>query len=536
MNIAEILLQRAAELGGNAAIVDVHRDHVHRNFDRCYSFRELDAATASVADQMRSAGLKPGDGVLLLHPVSAELYVVLIALFRLGCVAIFLDPSAGRAHVERCCAIFPPKAFFGSPRALLLRWTIPALRRVPKAFCFSWFPGSQRLELRTNADTTISPEVFPVAVEAPALITFTSGSTGQPKAALRTHAFLLAQHRALEASLALQPGKRDLTTLPIFLLANLASGVTSILPDADLRSPGKIRARPVLVQIERHKIETTAASPAFISRLLDECERSGITMPSLSSVYMGGEPVFPGLLRKAKQFCPHARITAVYGSTEAEPMAEVALSDISKEGFEAMEQGKGLLTGRPVSSISLRVIREQWGIPFSPLDVRTFEHLAMADGDPGEIVVSGEHVLPGYLNGEGDSETKFDVDGVRWHRTGDLGYMDSSGRLWLLGRCKGKIQDARGSLYPFAVECAAMQTAAIRRAALAAVDGRRLLAIESTEALSRDVILRSLSWAQLDDVVFLDHVPVDKRHNAKVDYIALFRELKRANHRRRTLR
>jgi hypothetical protein len=81
-----------------------------------------------------------------------------------------------------------------------------------------------------------------------------------------------------------------------------------------------------------------------------------------------------------------------------------------------------------------------------------------------------------------------------------------------------------------------MQTAAIRRAALAAVDGRRLLAIESTEALSRDVILRSLSWAQLDDVVFLDRVPVDKRHNAKVDYIALFRELKRANHRRRTLR
>src|SRR5580700_12050227 len=176
MNIAEILLQRAAELGGNAAIVDVHRDHVHRNFDRCYSFRELDAATASVADQMRSAGLKPGDGVLLLHPVSAELYVVLIALFRLGCVAIFLDPSAGRAHVERCCAIFPPKAFFGSPRALLLRWTIPALRRVPKAFCTAWFPGSQQLDFSTAASP--AREIVPLPAEASALVTFTSGSTG----------------------------------------------------------------------------------------------------------------------------------------------------------------------------------------------------------------------------------------------------------------------------------------------------------------------------------------------------------------------
>jgi olefin beta-lactone synthetase len=70
-----------------------------------------------------------------------------------------------------------------------------------------------------------------------------------------------------------------------------------------------------------------------------------------------------------------------------------------------------------------------------------------------------------------------------------------------------------------------MQTQGIRRAALAAVDGRRVLAIESTESPSPDDILRSLSWAQLDEVVLLDHVPVDKRHNAKVDYIALFRML-----------
>ncbi len=524
MNIAEILLQRAAELGDNAAIVDVHRNH-----DRFYTFRELDVATASVAGQLRSANLKPGDGVLLLHPVAAELYLVLIALFRLGCVAIFLDPSAGREHIARCCAIFPPKAFFGSPRAQLLRYTIPALHRVPQAFCSGWFPGSQQLHLRTEAK--LLREIAPLSPEAPALVTFTSGSTGQPKAALRTHGFLLAQHRALEASLALQPGRRDLTTLPIFVLANLASGVTSILPDADLRSPGKIAPRPVLAQIRRHRIETAAASPAFLSRLLDECERSDTTMPTLSSVYVGGAPVFPGLLRKAKQFCPQAKITAVYGSTEAEPMAEVALSDIASGDFENMEQGKGLLTGRPVSSVSLRVIREQWGVPIAPLDAARFERLMVASEEPGEIVVSGGHVLPGYLQGEGDTETKFEVDGARWHRTGDLGYLDEAGRLWLLGRCSGKIQDARGTLYPFAVECAAMQTPTIRRAALASVDGRRVLAIEGAKPASPEAILTSLSWAQLDQVVFLEHVPVDKRHNAKVDYVALARELRRVGSR-----
>jgi olefin beta-lactone synthetase len=191
-----------------------------------------------------------------------------------------------------------------------------------------------------------------------------------------------------------------------------------------------------------------------------------------------------------------------------------------------MEQGKGLLTGRPVSSISLRIIRAQWGVPILPLDGLAFERLIAACGEPGEIVVAGGHVLPGYLNGEGDTETKFEVDGARWHRTGDVGYLDAAGRLWLLGRCSGKIRDERGTLYPFAVECAAMQNPSIRRAALAAVDARRVLAVEAEKPVSPDDILRSLSWAQLDQVVSLDRVPVDKRHNAKVDYVALARKLK----------
>ena len=137
----------------------------------------------------------------------------------------------------------------------------------------------------------------------------------------------------------------------------------------------------------------------------------------------------------------------------------------------------------------------------------------------------GAEVRPGYLYAEGYAETKFEVDGARWHRTGDLGYLDARGRLWLLGRCNGKAQDGRGTLYPFAVECAAMQNPAIHRAALAAVDGRRVLAIEAKEHLSADVILRSLSWTTLDQVVFLDGIPVDERHNAKIDYVALNRKL-----------
>jgi len=527
MNIAETLLARASELGDQPALIDVHNAK-----DRACSFHEFERATARVAAQFRAAGLKPGDRVLLFHPVATELYLALVALFRLGCVAVFLDPSAGRAHIERCCAMLPPAAFFGSRRAHLLRLAIPVLRRVAAAFCPEWFPGTTRVDPKTtdSAGAANSPDsVVSLPDEAPALITFTSGSTGQPKAAVRTHGFLLAQHRVLERSLGLQPGGCDLTTLPIFVLANLGSGVTSVLPNADLRFPGTIGPKPVLAQVRRHRIKSTAASPALMTRLLNECERGRTEIAQLEKVFLGGAPVFPGLLRKAQQFCPHAAITAVYGSTEAEPMAEIALDRISPADFLLMRNGKGLLAGPPDPSISLRVIRDQWGQPISPLRSSQFEQLALAPREPGEIVVSGAHVLPGYLRGEGDAETKFDVEGTRWHRTGDLGYMDRDSRLWLLGRCSAKVQDARGVLYPFAVECAAMENPSVRRAALVAASGRRVLVVEVGGEASPEEIRQSLSWAELDQVVPVDRIPVDKRHNAKVDYVALARKLKSLN-------
>lgn len=514
MNIAETVRLRSLQLGDAPALVDVSHGK-----DRTYSFRDFDEATAAVADQLKTAGLQQGDGVLILHPMTIELYLVLVALFRVGCVAEFLDPSAGRAHIERCCSIFQPKAFFGSARAQVARLAAPALRRVPLAFCPTWFPGA--VKIASSRNVTKDSSIVALADDTPALVTFTSGSTGPPRAALRTHGFLLAQHRVLERSLELCPGGRDLTTLPVFVLANLASGVTSVLPDADLRSLGKIDPKPVIEQIRRHAVTTTAASPALMSRILGECENRGTQIPELKRIYLGGAPVFPALLRKAKVFCPNARVTAVYGSTEAEPMAEIVLHDITEQDFQAMPEGGGLLAGRPVSEISLQVIPDRWGKPIAAISGEELLRLSLSPGEPGEIVVSGPHVLHGYLNGEGDEETKFEVEGTRWHRTGDLGYMDAEGRLWLLGRCSAKISDSRGTLYPFAVECAAMENPSVRRAAVVAISGRRILAVECEAAECLAELKRSLDWAKLDEVVAVHRLPVDKRHNAKIDYVRL---------------
>ena len=512
MNIAELFQAQAKRRPDAVAIVDTHGGR-----ERHHSFAALASDAARTATLLSEQGIGKGDRVLVFQPMSYELYVVLLAIFRLGAVAMFLDPSAGRAHIEQCCDIGKPHALIASGKAHLLRFVSAALRGIRIKFVVGRYaPGA--VSLRRSASCAPQERIEPCSAQTPALLTFTSGSTGRPKAALRSQGFLMAQHRVLERALDLRAGQVDLTTLPIFLLANLASGLSSVIPDADLRYPGRIDAAPVVRQIERLAVTRSAGSPAFYRCLLAYCELKGRNLNGLCRVDTGGAPVFPGLLARLQRVAPNARLVAVYGSTEAEPMAEIVWAELDGATLDAMRSGQGLIAGFPVSDVDLRILPDRFGDVIGPYTPETFAAESLAAGDIGEVVVSGDHVLKGYLDGQGDEETKFDVGDERWHRTGDAGYIDVEGRLWLVGRCSARIEDAKGLLYPFTVECAARFHASVRHCAMVAHRERRILLIESDGSLDRDALAADLHWAGIDEIRLLKRIPVDKRHNAKVDY------------------
>ena len=465
---------------------------------------------------------------LVFSPMSIALYTTMIALFRLRAAAVFVDPSAGRERLNRCVARVRPDAFVAVPRAHWLRLTSPAIRAIPiKAAIGGGVPGAAAIARRVSDG---AGGVEPCDPDTPAIITFTSGSTGEPKAAVRTHGFLIAQHRALVESLELAPGEIDLCTLPIFLLANLASGVTSVIPDADLRAPGAIDPAPVDAQIRTMRPTRTVASPAFVARLIDHAVRHGSHLGTFRRIYTGGAPVFPEMLDGIAAVAPNASVVAVYGSTEAEPIAKIDRRDISAGDRAAMTRGAGLLAGRPVSSIQLRILPDRWGTPVGPWTAADLERDTLGPDEVGEIVVTGEHVLSGYLDGHGDEETKIAVGEHVWHRTGDAGYLDAQGRLWLLGRCSSKANDSAGVLYPLAVECAAGAVAGVGRTAFVMHRGRRILAAEvhGDAAAVRADLMDRLAWTRVADIVIVPRIPVDRRHNAKVDYPALVEMLDRA--------
>jgi acyl-CoA synthetase (AMP-forming)/AMP-acid ligase II len=137
-------------------------------------------------------------------------------------------------------------------------------------------------------------------------------------------------------------------------------------------------------------------------------------------------------------------------------------------------------------------------------------------GERNEILVTGETVLKGYLDGIGDEENKIREGGNIWHKTGDAGYFDSQGRLWLLGRVSQAIHDSNGVLYPFCVECVLDGAFGIRGAILLWQD-QRTVVIEKSAA-DPDKVLAALSPQKISRVLEVKKIPMDKRHRAKVDY------------------
>src|SRR5947209_3037498 len=154
MNLA-FTLQAVARSQPNAAAI-IERD-------RITTFADLENRSCRAARLLTDAGLQPGDAVLVFYPMSAELYIILLALFRLRLVAMFLDPSAGRQHIERCCELHRPQAFIAGTKAHLLRLISPALRRIPVKFVLGFIlptPVLMQMQKYRAASSVASPAFF----------------------------------------------------------------------------------------------------------------------------------------------------------------------------------------------------------------------------------------------------------------------------------------------------------------------------------------------------------------------------------------
>jgi acyl-CoA synthetase (AMP-forming)/AMP-acid ligase II len=505
----DLLDIQAEARGGHTALIDG---------DQTCTYGELRSRALRMAGGLRDAGVKPGDRVLLLVPLSIEFFVVFLAVMRLGAAAVLLDPTRSLKSLRACLRNVRPDVLVGVPKAHLYR-VIPEVGAIPLALGVGGrapFVRSVRPRDSDNA-TYVDPH-------SPALLTFTSGSTGTPKTIVRSHDFLLHQHEAVQSVLRPRADDVELSTLPVFILSNIGSGITSALPLKGYARPHRMNTRRMIAYIRAKNVNRLLAAPAFCRRLCDEAARQQTPL-GLRRIFTGGGPVFPNLLNDLKKAAPDAEIMTVYGSTEAEPIAHVLADNLSPDDLAATASGAGLLAGRPVEAIRLAIIADSDALP-AEMDQAAFQAMTLPSGQAGEIVVTGRHIVETYLDPADDAETKFRVDGTTWHRTGDAGYVDGGGRLWLLGRCSARLTTDDGVLYPFSLEAAIMGIDKVRRAAAVTTGEKIILAVEADWPLTSEQYADlHRRWPSLSAIHPIRHIPVDRRHHSKVLYPELRKRL-----------
>lgn len=477
--------------------------------DGMLSWSDLAARSSVAAHALRAGGLRPGDRVSLLVPPSAELLVAAAAVWKVGGVPVVADASAGLRRLRALIRAAAPSWTVGTPATLA---AAGALRFAPgsRTASFGRFPGAVPLDPADPADPAGAPAAPFAAVEPGpddvAALVHTSGATGPAKAVRYTHGALAAQRDVVGPLFGMRPGDAFTTSFGAFLLLAPSLQMTCIRPDVDVDEPSALGYDELRGALDKGDVTVAWLSPASARTIVATAR--GRSAP-IGLVLLAGAPV-PADLVAGVRSVTGGDVRSPWGMTECLPVTD---------GTEPERVGRlgGGSTGRPVPGCSVLVT------------VLDDPGTVLADGGGwGELLVHAPWMFDGYdAAWSADADAGVVHDGRRFHRTGDVGYLED-GLVMHLGRRVHVIDTADGPLASVAVEGptaagTGRRTAAVgvgpagRQVLCLVVDGDGPLQVADHEL--RDAARRACPHRVA--AVLEGPLPVDHRHQSKIDRTAL---------------
>ncbi|WP_181064677.1 class I adenylate-forming enzyme family protein [Nocardia nova] len=405
--------------------------------DRRLSYREHAAAAAALAAALREEyGVGRGDRVAILAANTVEWVITFWAAQSLGAIAVGLNGWWVPREIEYGLTLTEPAVVVVDAKRAQLLADIDTAAAVVTM--------DEDLPRLIAAHAGAEPMVPDVAEDDPAVILFTSGTSGKPKAALHSQRNLLAVTGYFEYTDALaaaftgktlEPGVpldlRCLLTSPLFHIASLHNLVVPRLAtgSAVIMPQGGFDADRILRLIEKERVTNWGAVPTMASRLLEHGDIGRYDTSSLTAFALASAPSSPAFKQRLREEVPFAADALVdsYGLTECSTAVAVATpADLA--------ESPGTL-GRPIISVALE-IRDAGGTP-------------VPEGVEGEVYVRSPFVMLGYWRNP--EATAAAIDAERWLRTGDFGVMEQ-GRLRLTGRRSDLILRGGENIYPVEIE------------------------------------------------------------------------------------
>lgn len=510
----------------SAAVIDMA---VRGGGERRVTWRELDDRVRRLAAGLARIGVRKGQRVSVLVPPGPTLTAVIYACLRIGAVVVVADAGLGVRGLSRAVRGSWPDVVVGElpglTAARALGW--PGIH-----ISVARLPGVSARALGVSHDLTSiatlgrgMPLPAEPAPDDPAAILFTSGSTGPAKGVAYTHRQLSALRDVLAAHFHVTGDTGLVTGFAPFALLGPALGTRSATPDMDVSAPRTLTASAVAAAVRASEAAIVFLSPAAILNVvatagsLTDDDRAALRR--VRTFLSTGAPVGEALLAAAAEIMPEAEPHTPYGMTECLLVTDVTLAGI-RDVSDATD--RGVCVGTPIGTnqVSISALDADGHATGSP------------SGEPGvlgEVVISAAHLKTSYdrlwLT---DRAAGLDTPTAgRWHRTGDVGHLDTQGRLWIEGRMPHVLVTETGPVAPVGAEQEVEGAHGVRRAAVVGVGPhglRQAVAVVETTAGARHpgladpaltADIRERTSLPLAAVLVVTALPTDIRHNSKID-------------------
>jgi len=501
-----------------------HDDRIETTF----SYADLQQGAQAVATGLRARGLEPRQTVAIMLPTGADYFLSFFGILLAGGtpVPIYppLRPSQLEEHLRR------------HARLLANAQTV-ALITVPEAKPVARLLQSQVEDLRhvvTVADVQQEPVMWipaPVRAQDLAFLQYTSGSTGDPKGVMLTHANLLANLRAMGRHIAATADDRFISWLPLYhdlgligaCLGSLYHGFPLVV-----MSPLSFLARPSrwLWAIHHHR-GTLSAAPNFAFELclraISDQDIEGLDLSSLRMVGNGAEPVSPATMERfIARFSRYGlradALAPVYGLAECS--VGLALQPPGRGPvFDVIERDRFMAGGRAepadaTDSTALRFAACGQPIPGHQIRIVDEQGRELPDRQEGRLEFQGPSATRGYYRNPEATRTLF-PHGDAWLDSGDRAYL-AGGDVYLTGRVKDLIIRGGRNLYPYELEQAVGEIPGIRKGCVAvfsspdlATGSERLVVVAETRATDAEALVDLRQRIQSAGVDLLGTPPDD---------------------------
>ena len=467
MNVAQVLINSVKKFHSKPAVI--FRDET-------ISFLELYDNVFKLANGLIKLGIKKSDKVAVYLPNCPEYVYSYLALFSLGATVVPLDYMLTPDELVSCLSHCQAKVLIAKEKSAVslsdLKNRVANLGEI--IILGSASAGSRNFQDVLASGRPLPPQNIKIEDTDPALIMYTSGTTGSPKGILLNYRHLNGSPKAMEHFVDLTDKDVKLSALPLSHSAGLVYIQNCICYGITLILMERFQPLEFLRNIQKYKVTCFHLVPSMYYALLNLKEFESFDLSSLRWVVVFGAPSDPQSLRRFQQYCPHAHFLNGWGLTETCPPNTVI--PLGSKNIESV--------GKPAPWVEVKIFGE--------------DDEELPKGGVGEVVIRGWVVMEGYYN---DPQATSEVLRGGWFHTGDLGRFDEEGFLYIVGRKKDMIKVSGEIVYSFEVENVLLKHPAIQEAAVVGIpDKLRGEIVKAFVVLKQEAGSGGLRTATTEDI------------------------------------